>query len=164
MTRRALHLLATLFLLLSNAPGRSRRSEVNDGIMAILHGQKAPQPKQSIARVLYPVIKAEGIQAAAARYRKLKAEQPERFDLREPELNTLGYALMREAKKVKEAVEIFKLNVEAYPKSSNVHDSLGEAYAQDGQKALAIQHCEKALALNPKNANAAKRLEKLRQE
>ena len=58
---------------------------------------------------------------------------------------------------------MFKLNVEAYPKSSNVHDSLAEAYANDGQKALAIQHYEKALALNPKNANAAKRLEKLRQ-
>ncbi|MBM3744273.1 MAG: tetratricopeptide repeat protein [Acidobacteria bacterium] len=153
-----------LIVLLSNTPGRARLGEVNDGIMAILHGQKAQPPKQSIAQVLYPVIQAEGVQAAAARYRKLKAEQPERLDFRERELNTLGYALMTEAKKVKEAVEIFKLNVEAYPKSSNVHDSLGEAYARDGQKALAIQHCEKALALDPKNANAAKRLEKLRQE
>jgi len=153
-----------LIVLLSNTPGRSLIGSLSDGIMAILHGQKAPLPKRSIAQVLYPVIKAEGIQAAAVRYRKLKAEQPEQFDFRERELNTLGYALMNEAKKIKEAIEIFKLNVEAYPKSSNVYDSLAEAYARDGQKGLAIQHYEKALALDPKNANAAKRLEKLRQE
>ncbi len=152
-----------LIVLLSNTPGRSRLAAVNDGVMALLYGQKPPAPKPSIAQVLYQAIKDEGIQAAVARYRKLKAEQPEQFDFREPELNTLGYGLMNEAKKVKEAIEVFKLNVEAYPKSSNVHDSLAEAYANDGQKALAIEHYEKALALNPKNANAAKRLEKLRQ-
>ena len=153
-----------LIILLSNTPGRSLIGSLNEGITAILYGQKAPFPKPSIAQVLYPVIKAEGIQAATARYRKLKAEQPGQFDFRERELNTLGYALMNEAKKIKEAIEIFRLNVEAYPKSSNVYDSLAEAYAREGQKALAIQHYEKALALDPKNANAAKRLEKLRQE
>jgi len=153
-----------LIILLSNTPGRSRLADVNTGITAILYGGKPQPPKRSIAQVLYQAIKDEGIQAAAARYRKLKAEQPEQFDFREPELNTLGYALMNEANKIKEAIEIFKLNLEAYPKSSNVCDSLAEAYAKDGQKALAIQHYEKALELNPKNANAAKRLEKLRQE
>jgi len=151
-----------LIVLLSNVP--TRLNEANEGVMAILYGQKAPLPKRSIAQVLYPVIKAEGIQAAVARYRKLKTEQPEQFDFREWELSRLGYALMNEAKKVKEAIEVFKLNVEAYPKSSNAHDSLAGAYAADGQKALAIQHYEQALALNPKNANAAKQLQKLRQE
>ena len=153
-----------LMVLLSNTPGRSRLNEVNGGIMAILYGQEPPRPKQSIAQVLYPVIRAEGIEAAVARYRKLKAEQPEQFDFREPQLNVLGYALMNEAKKLPEAIEVFKLNVEAYPKSSNAFDSLAEAYASNGQKALAIQNYEQALALNPKNANAAKRLEKLRQQ
>jgi CubicO group peptidase (beta-lactamase class C family) len=152
-----------LIVLLSNTPGRSRLAQINDGAMAILYGQEPPPPKQSIAQVLYQRIKEQGIQAAVADYRKLKAEQPAGFDFREQELNTLGYALLNEAQKTTEAIEVFKLNVEAYPKSSNVCDSLAEAYARDGQKALAIQYYEKALALDPKNANAAKRLEKLRQ-
>lgn len=152
-----------LIVLLSNTPGRSRLSQINDGVMAILYGQKPQPPKPSIAQVLYQAIKEGGIQAAAARYRKLKAEQPEQYDFREQELNALGYALMNEAKKTNEAIEVFRLNVEAYPKSANVHDSLAEAYAKDGQKALAIQYYQKALEIDPKNANAAKQLEKLRQ-
>jgi CubicO group peptidase (beta-lactamase class C family) len=152
-----------LIVLLSNTPGRSRLSQINDGIMAILYGQQPRPPKPSIAQVLYQAIKEQGVQAAAAHYRKLRAEQPEQYDFREPELNTLGYALMNEAKKTKEAIEVFKLNAEAYPKSSNVYDSLAEAYAKDGQKAVAIQYYQKALEVDPKNANAAKQLEKLRQ-
>ena len=153
-----------LIVLLSNTPGRSRLSQINDGIMALLYGQAPAPPKPSIAQVLYQAIQEAGIHAAAARYRKLKAEQPEQYDFREPELNTLGYALMNEAQKVKEAIEVFKLNVEAHPKSSNVYYGLGEAYARDGEKALAIHYYQKALEVNPKNANAAKQLEKLRQE
>jgi Flp pilus assembly protein TadD len=61
------------------------------------------------------------------------------------------------------AVRIFQRNVEEYPKSSNLYDSLGEAYAKVGQKALAIRSYEKALELDPKNQNAADRLKKLRQ-
>jgi len=36
-----------------------------------------------------------------------------------------------EVDKIKEAIEIFKLNVEEYPESGNVYDSLGEAYMID---------------------------------
>jgi len=143
---------------------RARLAEISDGITALFCGQPPPSPKRSIAQVLYEAIKDEGVQAAAARYRKLKAEQAERFDFHERELNTLGYGLMREAKKTEEAIEVFKLNVEAYPKSSNVYDSLAEDHAADGQKVLAIQCYQKALEMDPKNANAAKRLGQLRQD
>ena len=77
----------------------------------------------------------------------------------EDAMNNLGYQLLA-AKKLKEAVLIFELNVEAYPKSSNAWDSLAEAYMIAG-KDLAIQYYRKSLELNPDNTNAAEMLKKL---
>ncbi len=45
------------------------------------------------------------------------------------------------------AVEIMKLNVTAYPESADANDSLSDAYLADGEKDLARQYAEKALAL-----------------
>ena len=64
-------------------------------------------------------------------------------------------------KEFKEAIRIFQLNVEAYPHSSNVYDSLAEGYMDDGDKLRAIANYEKALQLNPKNGNSAVMLQKL---
>jgi pimeloyl-ACP methyl ester carboxylesterase len=48
---------------------------------------------------------------------------------------------------VKNAIEVFKLNLLAYPDSADANDSLAGAYLADGQKDLARQYAEKALAL-----------------
>jgi tetratricopeptide (TPR) repeat protein len=45
----------------------------------------------------------------------------------------------------KGAIEIFKLNAAAYPKSPNVYDSLSDAYLADGQKDLAREYAKKAI-------------------
>jgi cytochrome c-type biogenesis protein CcmH/NrfG len=63
--------------------------------------------------------------------------------------------------KVKEAVEIFKLNVEAYPQAFNTYDSLGEGYMTLNEHELAVLNYKKSLELNPKNTNAAEMLKKL---
>lgn len=68
----------------------------------------------------------------------------------ESELNYLGYNLLRK-KKIDEAIEIFRLNVELYPESWNVYDSLGEAYMIKGSKKLAIQNYKKALEMSPES-------------
>ena len=79
----------------------------------------------------------------------------------EANLNDLGYRYLRD-KKYKKAIEIFKLNVELFPHSSNVYDSLGEAYMLNGDKELAIQNYQKSLELDPDNTNAHMMLKKLR--
>ena len=63
-----------------------------------------------------------------------------------------------------DAIAIFKLNVEEYPKSGNAYDSLAEAYSKDGQKQQAITNYRKSLELDPKNQNAANKLKELEQK
>ena len=147
-----------LIVLLDNTgqpPGR-----LNDTIAKILYNQPYAQPKMSIASVLDKTIREKGIEAGIAEYRELKAKQSATYDFAESELNQLGFQLLR-TDKVKEAVEIFKLNVEAYPQSANSYDSLGEAYMNLNQKDLAVTNYKKSLELNPKNTNAADRLKRL---
>jgi tetratricopeptide (TPR) repeat protein len=75
-----------------------------------------------------------------------RTDQPALF----PEfiVNQLGYEHIQLGD-LKGAVEIMKLNVTAYPTSPNVYDSLSDAYLADGQKDLALQNAEKAVALLP---------------
>ena len=73
-------------------------------------------------------------------------------------MNQLGLSLMRTGK-VKEAVEIFKLNVEMYPKAFNTYDSLAEAYMNLNERELAMSNYKKSLELNPKNTNAVAMIE-----
>jgi len=48
---------------------------------------------------------------------------------------------------IKNAIETFKLNLLAYPESADANANLAGAYLADGQKDLARQYAEKALAL-----------------
>lgn len=115
----------------------------------------------SIAETLSATISSRGIDVAERQYTELKAARLANYNFDEGELNSLGYQLLR-TNKFKEAIRILQLNVEAYPKSSNVYDSLGEAYMDEGNEQLAIANYEKSLELNPKNTNGERMLEKLK--
>lgn len=118
-------------------------------------------PPLPISDVIAKTIEQKGIDAAISQYRELKRTQPAEYNFSETFLNDLGYNLLA-GKKLKEAIEIFKLNVEMFPQSSNAYDSLGEAYMVNGDKEPAIKNYEKSLELNPKNTNAVDMLKKLR--
>ena len=66
--------------------------------------------------------------------------------------------------KSKEAVEIFRFNVEAYPNSANVYDSLGEGLMSGGDRDAALKNYRKLLILNPQNNGAAQAIKKLEAE
>ena len=72
-------------------------------------------------------------------------------------LNAYTYELLR-LNKIKEAIAIFELTVQSFPESFMLYNSLGEAYAKNGDKKLAIKSYEKSLQLNPNNNNAKKRI------
>jgi predicted Zn-dependent protease len=75
----------------------------------------------------------------------------------------LGYLLLEKGRNA-DAIAILNLNVEEYPKSANVYDSLAEAYAKDDKKQQAIANYRKSLELNPKNQNATDKLKELEQK
>jgi Flp pilus assembly protein TadD len=95
-------------------------------------------------------------------YKKIKREKPLNAAVQEARLNDLGYSLLRDGR-VAEAIAVFKVNVELYPQSSNVYDSLGEAYLANGDKELASINYKKSLELDPHNQNAANVLKRLQQ-
>jgi len=118
------------------------------------------EPYNAPARIFYKDIVARGV-LAINQYREQKKNQTASFAMDEMQVNRLGYALLG-GKRVKEAIEIFKMNVEDYPGSSNTYDSLGEAYMIVGEKDLAIKNYEKSVELNPKNDGGIETLKKLR--
>lgn len=74
-------------------------------------------------------------------------------------MNQVGYQLLGQGN-MEEAVAAFKLNVERYPGSANVYDSLAEAYERGGKLDLALPLYEKAHQLgaraNDPNTNVYK--------
>ncbi|MEJ2196671.1 MAG: alpha/beta fold hydrolase [Ignavibacteriaceae bacterium] len=99
------------------------------------------------------ILNSQGANAAAKYFYDKYKSEPDIVMFEEIEMNALGYQSLQNGK-VKDAIEFFKLNTIAYPKSWNVYDSLGEAYLKDGQKELAIKNYKKSLELNPNNTNA----------
>jgi tetratricopeptide (TPR) repeat protein len=152
-----------IYFLAQDRPGAMRRIATAGLIFVLTLAMIAGLFAATMA-VWVPDVKAtiasSGVDAAVKQYHDLKAAQPATYNFDENELNTLGYQLIR-AKKFKEAVRVFQLNIEAYPQSSNAYDSLGEAYMDDGDKPQAIANYRKSVQLNPKNRNAVVYLQKL---
>jgi CubicO group peptidase (beta-lactamase class C family) len=108
----------------------------------------------------YVVMMKQGAASAVKWYKDKREKDKNVYHFSEAELNRLGYGLM-ELKKIKDAIEIFKLYAELYPISFRVYNSLGEAYLNNGDYQLAIQNYKKSLELNPRNKNAEKRLKEI---
>lgn len=148
-----------LIVLLNNTGG-ARLSEMSRAITGILFDKPYDNPRQALASVLGRIIDEQGLSTGLARYPAMK-EDKSKFYLSEGDLNRLGYVYLRDGK-TKEAIEVFKLNVEAFPNSFNVYDSLGEGYMADGQTELAIVNYEKSVQLNPNNTGGVQALKKLK--
>jgi CubicO group peptidase (beta-lactamase class C family) len=148
-----------LVVLLNNTGGTALDA-MSAGILDILYGRTPTPPKQPVAKLLYDTLRKDGIKAAVAQYHDVKKTRPAEFDWSEPQLNRLGYELLR-GERTAEAVEIFKLNVEMFPASGNVYDSLAEAYMTAGDKTLAVKNYAKSLELDPTNRNAVEKLAEL---
>lgn len=64
----------------------------------------------------------------------------------EGDLNLFGYQVLQEGR-TEDAIIIFRMNVDEYPKSANVYDSLSDAYLAAGNKAEALKYAEKAIEM-----------------
>ena len=83
-------------------------------------------------------------------YKKLSQKFGYAVPVPENLINQMGYQSLF-AGRSEEAIRIFKLQVERYPESANVYDSLAEAYERTGQLELAAPLYEKAKILGQQN-------------
>jgi CubicO group peptidase (beta-lactamase class C family) len=152
--------MAVVIMLNSDAvPG----SELAEAAHLVVLGLPARPIKKPLGRVVGRTVLEQGAAAAGRQYRDLKASAPDDFDFGEGVLNRLGYWMLNHGRPA-DAVEILKLNVEAYPRSANPYDSLGEAYRKTGQKDLALATYRKALELDPNMSSAAQAVKELEAE
>ena len=117
---------------------------------------------------------AGGLKAADAHYKWLSEKF--HYSIATPEnlINQIGYQfLLAATPNPEEAIAVFKANIERYPNSANVYDSLGEAYERTGHMDWAAPQYEKAQALGKQNndpnaaiflTNYTRASEKLKQE
>ncbi len=142
--------------------GFAKNFALADGLYNILTGVASVEPRIPVGLLLAEVYRQQGLVAALNRYSAIRNNTAQRglYDVRESELNVLGHELIEQGR-VKDAIEVFKANADAYPRSFNVYDSLAEAYAADGQKDNAIANYKRSLLLYPENVNAQAQLRKL---
>lgn len=91
-----------------------------------------------------------GLKGADAHYKKLSEKFGYSIPVPEQVINQMGYQFMFDGKP-EEAIAVFKANVERYPASANVYDSLAEAYERGGRIDLAEPLYDKARTLGEQN-------------
>ena len=126
------------------------------GILVSIKSPSRPSADRESNRlvdVISQTINSKGIEAGVAQYRSLRDRGFPGLPESISDTNNLGYQFLRKGEN-QAAIQIFQLNVETHPKSSNAYDSLGEAYAADGNKDLAIENYRKALAFDSENTNS----------
>jgi tetratricopeptide (TPR) repeat protein len=118
-----------------------------------------PRESEDI-KVPYEYLLSGNYEKALTGYRSILVKNPNDDAVAEGNLNDQGYRLMNSGK-LKEALDIFKINTILYPNSSNTYDSYGEACMKNGETKLAIVNYKKSLELNPKNDGARAKLKQL---
>jgi tetratricopeptide (TPR) repeat protein len=106
------------------------------------------------------VLRHRGVDEAMTYYHRRREQDSAALLFTESEMNRLGYAYLTRGQ-VKEALKVFRLNIEAYPESFNVYDSYGEALMADHQYELAVQNYTRSVELNPDNENGREKLAQL---
>ena len=91
-----------------------------------------------------------GLKGADEHYKKLSEKFGYSIPTPENLINQIGYQFLFDGKP-DEAIATFKANVERYPMSANVYDSLAEAYERGGRLDLAEPLYDKARVLGQQN-------------
>jgi tetratricopeptide (TPR) repeat protein len=145
---------------LPTAVGKSADSTARVGCVTCHRG--VPIPRQ-LVQVLSETVNAKGLDAAVAQYRELRTTYfgSMAYDFSENGLITMALAATN-AEKADNALAWLNLNLEFYPKSSRTYVAMAQAHQRKNDKASAIKDLEKAVELDPNNAQAKAQLQQLK--
>jgi tetratricopeptide (TPR) repeat protein len=121
---------------------------------------RAPADALASAAILNQFWTPEGVARAKQQLMEARRRDPQVQLWPEVNVDIIGEDHVREGEsekkagrsgkaetQMKAAIEIFKLNLLAYPDSADAHYNLADAYLKSGQKDLARKYAEKALAM-----------------
>lgn len=146
-----------VIIVLSNY-ANGQASKISNEISKIMYNIPYKMPAKPITNFLIPS-GSKSIKDAVTEAKEL-AKNKDEYSVNEGDINNLGYQLMQNGK-LDDAIEIFKFNVEMFPNSANVYDSLGEAYLAKGDKENALINYKKSVELDPKSTSGLEALKKL---
>jgi tetratricopeptide (TPR) repeat protein len=89
-----------------------------------------------------------GLDRAFQLYDVERRRNPNRPLFPESEMNAYGYERLQKGHP-DEAIAIFRMNVDAYPRSANAYDSLSDAYLAAGKRQEALAAVEQAMKRLP---------------
>ena len=138
--------------VISNTSTREMGGYLDEVVSDLLNDLK-PFGKKSVMRAIRDKCEIN-VRKCIKLYKKLKKSGADKLNFEnEDELNSMGYQLLN-AKKTKDAIKIFKLNVKMFPNAFNPYDSLGEAYFVNKEYKKSLKNYKKSFELNVKNDNA----------
>jgi dienelactone hydrolase len=115
----------------------------------------AVTPRKTAASEFWTLVNQRGgATKAAAVFHEARQRDPKAYVFPEFAMNLLGYGRLQAGDK-EEAIELFKMNAEAYPASANAQDSLSDGYLAAGKNDLALAAEQKCLELLPADTNGA---------
>lgn len=155
MMKIATDLNATLPKALGMEPKDTTR------IQCITCHRGVPEPKQ-IGEILSKTSAEKGFPAAAAQYDELKTKfyGAQAYDFTDRGLIATATPLM--ANRTNEAIEFLNLGLQKFPQSAPTYVALAQAQEAKKDNAAAMAALEKALAIDPKNAQAQRLLGELK--
>jgi len=106
----------------------------------------APADPLACAAILNQLQMPGGVTQVEQQLTEARKKDPQAELFPEINVDIIASGFLRDGE-TKEAIEIFKLNLVAYPDSADAHYNLADAYLKDGQKELARKYAEKALAM-----------------
>jgi tetratricopeptide (TPR) repeat protein len=100
-----------------------------------------------VARVTQQLMEAQRKDPKAQLWPEVNVDIIGEDHMREADAQRKAHHLHESEMEMQLGIEIFKLNLLAYPDSADAHYNLADAYLQMGEKALARKYAEKALAM-----------------
>ncbi|UOD29019.1 serine hydrolase [Massilia violaceinigra] len=114
----------------------------------------------SVPPALLAALEQRGYEQIGAVYQELRAADPQ-FRLDEAFVNNWAYEMLAQGR-LAHSLAVFQFNAAHYPASSNVFDSLAEAYEKNGRLDEAVASYQRALELDPGAQNAQDSLKRLK--
>lgn len=125
------------------------------------HGNEKPE---TLADAIVPVLKKDGPDAAATRYRDLRKNYygSAAYDFTEWSLVEVAEDLWHDPAQISNARALLNLNLEFYPDSAPTYAQIGETYVAAGDTTGAMPSFDKAMQLAPEDPRLKGRVEMLK--